>query len=110
VKVAKGLETLCHKFMWPIYCRLVYKSLVKHLCSKYRLKKVSQIMLLSIEERNAQEARELRRDLSAGREVLIRVTRSSWWDWDQGSALLFWRWPGYFGTFARDGMPVHVKS
>jgi hypothetical protein len=36
---------------------------------------------------------ELRRDLDAGRDALERGMKASWWNWDGGSSLFFWRWP-----------------
>lgn len=29
----------------------------------------------------------------------------TWWEWNGGSHLLFWRWPGIFWTYAWDGQP-----
>jgi hypothetical protein len=31
--------------------------------------------------------------------------QASWWDWDAGSAVFFWRWPQEFVIPLRDGMP-----
>ena len=49
--------------------------------------------------------------LAAGRCVLSQLLRSTWWDWDAGSSLIFWRWNGlsqqadaWFGT------PIHVTD
>jgi hypothetical protein len=63
--------------------------------------------------RTCREAREwLRSDeakaeLSANREEIRdcvqRLANSTWWDWADGSRLLFWRWPANWRGEARDG-------
>lgn len=47
-------------------------------------------------------------DLLAGKECIRRVFRSDWWDWGNGSRLLFWRWPEAHRQAARDGYPAFV--
>ena len=39
-----------------------------------------------------------------GSDSLIRALRSSWWDWDDGSAPFYWRWPMWYRSFIRDGI------
>ena len=34
---------------------------------------------------------ELQRDLEVGRDATARAVDSSWWSWDAGSTLFFWR-------------------
>jgi hypothetical protein len=51
---------------------------------------------------------ELSRDLAAGRDALTKGMGTSWWNWDAGSSLFFWRWPRSFRTEARDGTPIWV--
>ena len=48
---------------------------------------------------------------AAGCQVLSQLLASTWWDWDEGSSLIFWRWNGldqqneaWFGT------PIHVTG
>jgi hypothetical protein len=54
---------------------------------------------------------ELVKDITAGVDAISRVSDSDWWTWKKGSALLFWRWPeGAQRSFARDGMPIWIKS
>jgi hypothetical protein len=36
--------------------------------------------------------------------------RASWWGWDAGSSLFFWRWPSEFRKEARDGTPVRISG
>jgi hypothetical protein len=48
--------------------------------------------------------------LEAGWEALTRAMGASWWGWDAGSALFFWRWPKEFCGKARNGTPVHIAG
>ena len=47
-------------------------------------------------------------DLNAGRDAIARAANSSWWNWDDGSTLYFWRWPSHLRTFIRDGSPLFI--
>jgi hypothetical protein len=40
---------------------------------------------------------------AAMRDCIQRLANSTWWDWADGSRLLFWRWPSYWMVEARDG-------
>lgn len=46
-------------------------------------------------------------DINAGREVLSSYCNSSFFGWDKGSTLIFWRWPTPFQEIARDGIPPY---
>ena len=46
---------------------------------------------------------ELLQDGAKGVEELTRAINASWWTWDEGSSLLFWRWPEEAQKDARDG-------
>eukprot|EP00980_Cylindrotheca_fusiformis_P026387 scaffold16048_cov85-Cylindrotheca_fusiformis.AAC.1 len=50
-----------------------------------------------------------RKDLSAGRDVVTRLARSSWWDWDDGSRPTHWKWPSWYHSTIRDGLQVWFK-
>jgi hypothetical protein len=54
----------------------------------------------------------LARDAEIGCEALESVLDSTWWEWSNGSGLLFWRWQT--GTeqeaAARDGMTIFVRG
>jgi hypothetical protein len=50
------------------------------------------------------------KDYSVGREAVIRACKSSFWDWDNGSSLFFWRWPYGFRREARDGTRCYVNG
>jgi hypothetical protein len=36
---------------------------------------------------------EMAKDIEVGREAVGRAANSTWWNWDAGSTLYFWRWP-----------------
>ena len=39
------------------------------------------------------------------RECMKRIVDWSWWEWDVGSSLLFWKWPQKYQVRAREGQP-----
>ena len=53
---------------------------------------------------------EIDKDLAAGVEYLIRVGKSSFWGWDDGSSILFWRRPKDIRREYRDGCELFVKG
>ena len=53
---------------------------------------------------------ELWKDVSLGRAVLSQVLSGTWWDWANGSSLIFWRWNGVEQIrAARDGMHIFIQ-
>ncbi len=54
--------------------------------------------------------KELLKDLKVGRDAIRRAGLSSWWEWDAGSTLLFWRWPEEYKKDVRDGLEVCVEG
>lgn len=48
--------------------------------------------------------------LMVGRDCIRRTANSLWWDWAEGSALLFWRWPSSHVEWAREGQPHFVTG
>eukprot|EP00957_Ditylum_brightwellii_P098755 7523069-Ditylum_brightwellii.AAC.1 len=38
-----------------------------------------------------------------GRDVIDRAANSTWWDWCEGSTLVFWQWTPECRNEARDG-------
>ena len=42
-------------------------------------------------------------------DILSKHANSSWWQWDAGSTLYFWRWGAHI-DFARDGIPPYITS
>ena len=53
---------------------------------------------------------ERNKDLAAGVEGLSRVGKYSFWGWDDGSSILFWRWPMYIRHDCGDGCDLFVKG
>jgi hypothetical protein len=62
---------------------------------------------------------ELHRDLEVGEDAIKRASWSTWWSWEMGSTLYFWRWPSSVVKSVRDGtklfvdwqkMPKYLKS
>ena len=53
---------------------------------------------------------ELKRDLEQGTQAVTRASFASYWDWDGGSSLFFWRWPVEFMEEARDGTRPFVMG
>ena len=54
--------------------------------------------------------RTLKRDFEAAADAIGRATGSSWWDWDAGSTPFHWRWPKYYQTTIRDGLPIYMAK
>jgi hypothetical protein len=48
---------------------------------------------------------ELARNRDAMRDCVTRCANLTWWEWADGSRLLFWRWPAAWRREARDGAP-----
>ena len=53
---------------------------------------------------------ELIKDVKVGSDAVSRLAGSSWWTWDAGSTLLFWRWPKRYQKSIRDGTPLFVHK
>ena len=51
---------------------------------------------------------ELHKDLLVGREAVWRTTQASWWNWEGGSIIYFWRWPRCHRTAVRDGTKAFI--
>jgi hypothetical protein len=53
---------------------------------------------------------ELLEDGDMGAIALSKALNASWWDWNKGSALFFWRWHPSQRKAARDGMEIFVRG
>lgn len=51
-----------------------------------------------------------RKDWIAGADCIGRSSDATWWEWDQGSRPLFWRWPKEYVPSIRDGLPLWFKA
>jgi hypothetical protein len=52
----------------------------------------------------------LRKNILAGRDALGRLANASWWDWEDVSRPLHWRWPRWYLEIIRDGLPVWFRE
>ena len=67
-------------FLWRIWFRHLYQSSTLWLKTNYN--ELNRIAVI---------------------DCLLRYGQSDWWNWSQGSRLLFWRWPPIWFEEARDG-------
>jgi len=51
---------------------------------------------------------ELDKDIRVGRDALQRAANCTWWNWDAGSNMFFWRWALPFQAKVRDGTPLFI--
>ena len=51
---------------------------------------------------------DLAKDLKAGLDCVERAARSDWWNWSDGSRIMFWRWPRRYRRSVRDGTPLFI--
>ena len=56
------------------------------------------------------KCKELLKDLKVGQDAITRAGLVSWWEWDAGSTLFFWRWPSEYKKDVRDGLKVFVEG
>jgi hypothetical protein len=52
----------------------------------------------------------LDKDAVVGLDCVLRVADSTWWDWDGGSTIFFWRWPAEFRVSVRDGTRLWIHE
>jgi hypothetical protein len=57
--------------------------------------------------KTAAAAADLERNTHAARDCVKRCANSTWWEWSDGSRLLFWRWAEQWRVEARDGAMGH---
>jgi hypothetical protein len=75
-----------------------WTGIPRHQASLKRKKQRSKVRLNS----------ELIKDLEIGCDAVARAANSSWWNWDAGSTLFFWRWPRWSKSSVRDGIKLFV--
>lgn len=56
------------------------------------------------------DSKELKLDLETGRDAIHRACGASFFEWEDGSTLFFWRWHPEFRKSARDGVPWRIKG
>jgi hypothetical protein len=99
-ETSRKLDTIRSKFLLRRWKQNLRKSFVAYLSEEHGYNWQSQ------ETRST----ELELDLEAGMDALRRAMDATWWNWDSGSALFFWRWPKEFRREARDGTPIRVSG
>jgi hypothetical protein len=52
----------------------------------------------------------LDKDTKVGLDCVRRVADCTWWEWDGGSTLFFWRWPEEFRVSVRDGTRLWIHE
>ena len=75
-----------------------------------RDKRVQGLRKRKFKSPDSADKTELVKDVKVGGDALGRLAGSSWWSWDAGSTLLFWRWPKRYHKSIRDGTPVFVHK
>ncbi len=88
-----GLRTV----MLHYYRYSLRRSFMRYLRNTYSLstlKEGSDINLLA--------------DLNRGADAISRANKASFWSWDDGSTLFFWRWQPEYILEARDGVPNYI--
>jgi hypothetical protein len=94
------LETIIEKFLLQRWKQNLQRSLVAHLNEKFGvgwLDKSPRITDLKIK-------------LDVGTDALSRAMNITWWSWESGSALFFWRWPKDFQLEAQHGTPIRISG
>jgi hypothetical protein len=57
------------------------------------------------------DTRDIKLSVSAAKDCITRVTKSSTWSWwDDGSRPFFWRWGGDYWKESRDGTKIWIKA
>jgi hypothetical protein len=83
------------------YRSIVLKSFIKYMKKLYETKAYSWL-------EHPKSNNEYVRDLEVGLEAITRAANSTWWSWEDGSTLYFWRWPPHLKVNVRDGTPLFV--
>ena len=63
-----------------------------------------------IPDLNLPKYENLRFDIECGIQVLTSYQNSSFFGWDNGSTLIFWRWNHYLQHYAKSGFPAQIAS
>ena len=54
---------------------------------------------------------DIEKDMAVASQAIVQYVSRTWWSWDAGSGLLFWRWPTKQSRIAaRDGFEVYVSG
>ena len=119
-KLFEGLREI----MLRRFRKNVYISFMTFMKSKYGPDWMSLVVVYhKLSTRQGKLRRELKRylkdgalseefikDMNCGVEAVERALCASFWDWDEGSSILFWRWPRIARAEARDGVPIFISG
>ena len=84
------------RFKWAL--KRIRSFALKHWKSKVKRDFASWFQLISKDAKNRKDI------LADGLEACARAGQTTWWNWDKGSAIFFWRWPPDYQETARIGL------
>jgi len=102
-----GMYLLIHAlrhFLLRVYCRRLFKSYTTYI----KITFPTQWSTYCNGDRSHTYG-EFTKSIESGREVLCKVTKCTWFEWVDGSALVFWKWHDV-KTEARDGFRVYFAK
>lgn len=94
--------TACRKLQLPFYRWSLRKSFIRYLKSKYGNE--------SLYDKAIRRDPQLKRDILIYRDILWRTIGGSFWNWDRGSRLIFWKWNESYQMQARDGTKSFIRE
>jgi hypothetical protein len=80
-------------------------TMLRRIMLKYWKNKVHTDFFKWFEEQSWDSEEDKQRVLDAGCTSIKFAMKASWWDWDGGSGIFFWRWPHEFFEEACFGLP-----
>ena len=107
-RFARNVYLSFKNYMYHKYGKDRYQIGISLFHSSYGNRRRNELKKLFEEDEHLLD--EFIKKLPVGREAVERACGSSFWDWDKGSSLFFWRWPTKFQKEARDGTPIHVTG
>jgi hypothetical protein len=85
----------------------VIRSFRRFMCKKYGN---DWLIVVRNEARKRRGDKEIGRDFEVGMDAIRRALNASFWDWEDGSTVFFWRWPVEFQAELRDGMQIWYRK
>lgn len=95
-----ALEIIRNTIMIRWYRRSVYKSFLSYMRKTHG--KGWTLKLIRARQQRMTES-DIFKDGKVGTDALRRILGATWWSWEAGSTLLFWRWAMNIRKEARDG-------
>jgi hypothetical protein len=89
----------------------VIRSFRRYMSGEYGAEWLLQVhMFFSTKKSRAQEvSSELIKDYEVGMDAIERALGASFWEWDEGSTVFFWRWTAEHKKEIRDGLRVWFR-